>query len=331
MGRFSGIVDTGTAAEMRLDRYAADRLGLLSRSQIKNRSTEVKLNGKTVKLSKQVRSGDSLELVWLDSVPQTLEPENIPLDILYEDSRVIVVNKAAGMVVHPGAGNHGGTLANALLYRRLRKNLLCGETPGRDGQALRTGIVHRLDKDTSGVIIAAWDDSALAFLAAQFKAGKTKKRYAALVTGTPENAEGIITGFVIRDRADRKKFTVTDVPGKGKAARTRYRVIRSWGAYSLLLLRPKTGRTHQLRVHLKSIGHPVAGDPIYGYKEKPSVLVHKGLMLHAYSLEITLPGPLPGALRREGAPLPDERPALFKAPLPLSFRENIAALKRRFP
>jgi 23S rRNA pseudouridine1911/1915/1917 synthase len=233
---------------------------------MKIRSVEAKLNGKAVKLSKPVRPGDTLELRWRDGAAETLIPENIPLDILYEDGRTVVINKAAGMVVHPGAGNHGGTLANALLFRRLRKNRASGVSETFRPEMLRTGIVHRLDKDTSGVIIAAYDDNALAFLASQFKAGKAKKRYAALVCGTPENREGIITGSIIRDPRDRKRFTITGVPGKGKASLTRYRVVRSWGAYSLVLVRPKTGRTHQIRVHLKSLGHPVAGDPIYGYR-----------------------------------------------------------------
>jgi 23S rRNA pseudouridine1911/1915/1917 synthase len=309
VGEFSGIVQAGPGVEMRLDRYASECLKLLSRSQMKSRSVTAKLNGKAVKLSKPVRPGDVLELRWEDKIPETLEPENIPLDILYEDDRTVVVNKAAGMVVHPGAGNHGGTLANALLFRRLQRNLLPG------AETLRTGIVHRLDKDTSGVIIAAYDDKALAFLASQFKAGKTKKRYVALVSGTPANVEGIITCPLVRDPRDRKRFAVSAVPGKGKASLTGYRVIHSWGLCSLLLVRPKTGRTHQIRVHLRSIGHPVAGDPVYGYRDLP--FLHGGLMLHAYSLEITLPD--------------HEAPSRFRALLPQAFRENIRILKRRFP
>ncbi|MDR2049362.1 MAG: RluA family pseudouridine synthase [Treponema sp.] len=314
MGEFSGIVETGPDDGMRLDRYASEYLKILSRSQMKSRSVEAKLNGKTVKLSKPVRPGDALELRWQDKIPETLIPENIPLDILYEDDRTAVVNKAAGMVVHPGAGNHSGTLANALLFRCLQKNLVPGVVGTFCPGTLRAGIVHRLDKDTSGVIVAAYDDAALAFLASQFKAGKAKKRYAALVRGTPADNEGIITGSLVRDPRDRKRFTITGVPGKGKASLTRYRVIRSWGAYSLLLVRPKTGRTHQIRVHLKSLGHPVAGDPVYGYRE---TFLRGGLMLHAYSLEITLPD--------------HDSPSRFRAPLPPSFRENISLLKRRFP
>jgi 23S rRNA pseudouridine1911/1915/1917 synthase len=319
VGSFSGIVQTGQEAGIRLDRYASEYLKLLSRSQMKSRSVTAKLNGKAVKFSKPVRPGDVLELRWEDEIPETLEPEDIPLDILYEDDRTVVVNKAAGMVVHPGAGNHSGTLANALLFRRLQKNITpdppCFGIVWQNVPALRTGIVHRLDKDTSGVIIAAYDDKALAFLASQFKAGKTKKHYAALVSGTPANAEGIITGSLVRDPRDRKRFAVSAVPGKGKASLTRYRVIRSWGLCSLVLVRPKTGRTHQIRVHLRSIGHPVAGDPVYGYKDLP--FLRKGLMLHAYSLEITLPD--------------HDFPSRFKAPLPPSFRENIRILKRHFP
>jgi 23S rRNA pseudouridine1911/1915/1917 synthase len=300
---YGGIVDTGTESEMRLDRYAAERLKLLSRSQIKTRSLDARVNGKAVKLSYPVKSGDRLELRWQRQAEEKLESENIPLDILYEDDRVVVVNKPAGMVVHPGAGNPRGTFANALLYRRF---LRFGKAaPGGENRNLRTGIVHRLDKDTSGVIIAAYDDEALAYLAAQFKAGAVRKRYAAVVCGAPYPGRGVIRGAIIRDPADRKRFTVVPPDsGRGKSAQTAYRALRSRGGYSLLLVRPRTGRTHQIRVHLKSIGHPVAGDPLYGFRSGP--ISPSGLMLHAYSLLITLPG--------------HDAPSLFKAPLPVRFR-----------
>jgi 23S rRNA pseudouridine1911/1915/1917 synthase len=322
---FSGIVDT--EEPVRLDRYASENLGIMSRSQMKSRTMEATLNGKAVKLSKPVKKGDRLELSWQEFVEEKLVPENLPLNILYEDSRVIVINKEPGMVVHPGAGNPGGTMANALLYRRL--NRMADEAAPAMGEAAeaglamngagpRTGIVHRLDKDTSGVIIAAWDDAALAFLAAQFKARKTKKRYAAIVHGVPQNS-GIIDMPLIRDPQDRKRFTVSAVPGKGKPAQTRFRIIRSWDAYSLLLLRPRTGRTHQIRVHLKSIGHSIVGDPVYGRRDsrgEPRTVhpanVTGGLMLHAYSLEICLPG--------------HDSTTLFKAPLPRRFREFVKTL-----
>jgi 23S rRNA pseudouridine1911/1915/1917 synthase len=316
---------------LRLDRYVAEELKLLTRSQLKTKLLQARLNGKPVKLSRPLKPGDLLELSWAESGPLDLIPEDIPLDILYEDGRVIVINKAQGMVVHPGAGNPSGTLANALLYRRLTRPgsplpatspvpatssvPLPGTSPPSPSSvplpgslpatSIRPGIVHRLDKDTSGVIIAAWDDAALAFLADQFKARTVKKTYLALVQGTPKEPQGAIETRLVRDSRDRKRFTVSF--DRGKAALTRYRVIRSWGAWSLLLLRPKTGRTHQIRVHLRHLGHPILGDPIYGAADRhfPGAT----LMLHARTLSITLPGMA--------------EPSIFKAPLPERFREVI--------
>lgn len=292
MGRFSGRAEIPEGAEMRLDRYAAECLKLFSRSRLKSRRAEAKLNGKPVKLSKPVKDGDLLELIWHDEPLSVLEGEDIPLDVLYEDNRVIVVNKKPGMVVHPGAGNRRGTLANALRFRRPSAQAYSGE-----GENVRAGIVHRLDKDTSGVIIAAWDGDALDFLAAQFRARTLTKRYLALVQGIPPE-RGIINAPIGRDTKNRKRFTAA-LSG-GKPALTAYRLLRIFNGYSLVALRPKTGRTHQIRVHLASIGHPVAGDPLYG---RPHPL---GLMLHAYSLEIILPG--------------QGEASLFKAPVPERFR-----------
>jgi 23S rRNA pseudouridine1911/1915/1917 synthase len=293
----------------RLDRYVAEDLKLLTRSQLKTKLLGAKLNGRPAKLSRVVKPGDLLELDWADPEPLTLLPEDIPLDILYEDHRVAVINKAQGMVVHPGAGNRGGTLANALLYRRLRRSPpaagVSGLVPG-----CRPGIVHRLDKDTSGVIIASYDDAALAFLADQFKARTVKKTYAALVRGTPGEAAGIVETRIVRDSRNRKRFTAS--ADRGKPALTRYRVIRSWGAYSLLALSPRTGRTHQLRVHLRHLGCPVLGDSVYGSPDKR--FPRATLMLHARTLTIILPG--------------RDAPSLFKAPLPARFRDCIAAMPR---
>ncbi|MDR2742252.1 MAG: RluA family pseudouridine synthase [Treponema sp.] len=294
---------------LRLDRYVAEYLGLLSRSQIKAKNLAARINGKNVKISRQVKTGDLLELSWAEAGPSDLIPEDLPLDVIYEDSRVVVINKAQGMVVHPGAGNHTGTLANALLFRRLER--------GGEGEGFRPGIVHRLDKDTSGVIIAAYDDEALAFLAEQFKARKTRKIYAALVTGVPLEPEGIIETFIARDSRDRKKFAVS--PGKGKAARTAYRVVHVWKGYSLLMLRPRTGRTHQIRVHLKYLGCPILGDPLYG---KPDGRFPRAaLMLHAKSLSLVIPGP-PGCRTAMG------EYRTFRTPLPGRFRELLGILRR---
>jgi 23S rRNA pseudouridine1911/1915/1917 synthase len=303
MPGYSRTVEGGIGEGLRLDRYVAEELKLLTRSQLKTKLLGARINGKPVKLSRAVKPGDLLELSWAEPEPLDLIPEDIPLRILYEDHRVVVINKAQGMVVHPGAGNRTGTLANALLFRR--RGYAGSNTVGTVPGNFRPGIVHRLDKDTSGVIIAAYDDSALAFLADQFKARTVKKTYAAIVQGTPKELRGIIEAPIVRDSRDRKRFTVS--AGRGKSALTRYRVIRSWGGYSLLLLRPRTGRTHQLRVHLRHLGHPILGDPVYGAADKRFPL--GTLMLHAWALSITLPG--------------QEAPSTFKAPLPERFREII--------
>ncbi|MDR2782928.1 MAG: RluA family pseudouridine synthase [Treponema sp.] len=292
--------------EMRLDRFVAEKLKLLTRSQVKTRRLIARVNGKPVKISRIVQNGDRLEFSWDEAAPTGLTPENIPLETLYEDNRVIVINKRQGLVVHPGAGNASGTVANALLYRRLS----CGGI--QTGAAFRPGIVHRLDKDTSGVLIAAYDDDALAFLSDQFKNRKARKLYAAMVQGIPKTASGVIEGNIARDSHNRKRFSVSC--DKGKPALTYYKTIRSWekpsnaapytagGGYgkpcALLLLRPKTGRTHQLRVHLRHIGHPILGDPIYGAPDP-----HMGLMLHAKSLSIILPGET--EMRTFKTPLPE--------------------------
>ena len=314
MPAFSCTVEDDIPSGLRLDRYAAEHLKILSRSQIKARRLEARLNGKAVKISRIIRGGDHLELSWAEAESSFLVPQNLPLDVIYEDKRVIVVNKAQGMVVHPGAGNRQGTLANALLYRRLEKS---GAGPEEDHSALgqRPGIVHRLDKDTSGVIIAAWDDEALAFLSEQFKARKVRKTYAALVQGRPREPQGRIEKRIRRSPRDRKTFTVSDT--EGRPSLTCYKLIHSWEDYSLLLLRPKTGRTHQIRVHLKYLGNPILGDPLYG-REDPRFR-KAALMLHAKSLSLILP-PLNNSA--------SSSPETFTTPLPDRFREIIKKLGR---
>jgi len=333
----------GIVAELdgsiRLDRYIAETLNLLTRSQIKTRALEAKLNGKAVKISRPVKTGDRLELSWLPAAPLYLEPENITLDIMYEDDRCVVINKSQGMVVHPGAGNHSGTLANALLWRRvhrLNREQTGSEAPETiDNKAgagfsltnYRNGIVHRLDKDTSGVIIAAYDDEALAFLSAQFKARTVRKHYLALVQGTPADTEGGIHTRLIRDARNRKRFTAIPVETgasnkmQGKIAFTRYRILKTWPGYSLLLLMPRTGRTHQLRVHLQYAGCPIVGDTIYnplyepGRSMRDKYFPGASLMLHASRLAIILPG--------------KTEQQVFKAPLPDRFKSIISTLNRR--
>jgi 23S rRNA pseudouridine1911/1915/1917 synthase len=280
----------------------------MRRSQIKTRRLQATVNGKTAKLSRLLKAGDTLSLVWQDAPPTDIIPEYIPLDIVYEDERVIVVNKPQGLVVHPGAGNPSGTLANALLWRLCQKHGgAAGDIAGILSGNRRPFIVHRLDKDTSGLLIAAWDGDALAFLADQFRARTVRKTYAAIVKGRPARDRGVISSNIVRDRNDRKRFTVSD--SAGRSAITRYRVVRSAGDFSLLKVSPKTGRTHQIRVHLRSIGHPVIGDRLYGFSAGPSVsagMPRPTLALHSKTLEIVLPG---GGRTR------------FTTALPLRFKE----------
>jgi 23S rRNA pseudouridine1911/1915/1917 synthase len=289
-----------------LDVYTASVLRILTRSQIKSRNLTATVNGKAAKLSSPVKTGDRIALSWDEKPPSELPPENIPLSVIYEDENCVVLNKAQGMVVHPGAGNYRGTLVNALLWRRMAAG--SGHFSVDDVRAdLRHGerpfIVHRLDKDTSGVLIAAYTEDALRFLSGQFKERAVKKTYAAIVAGVPLQELGLIDTSICRDPRNRKTFMVSEAGGKGKRAVTRYKLIRSVASggdvYSLLLLRPRTGRTHQLRVHLRHIGCPILGDPIY-HKKNPCFPAAT-LMLHALALEITLPG---GERRMFRAPLP---------------------------
>ena len=313
MRGYSGPVSGAIPGELRLDRYIAEYLRLLSRSQIKAKKLRAVVNGKEVKVSRLVRPGDLLELRWPDPEPGTLLPEDIPLDIIYEDSRLVVVNKAQGMVVHPGAGNHSGTLANALLGRRLKRDGERAETRGPFPDR-RLGIVHRLDKDTSGVIIAAYDDETLAFLSAQFKERRTRKIYAAIVRGSPPASRGRADARIARDSRDRKRFTVSK--DRGRIALTQYKLVKELGEYSLLLLKPRTGRTHQIRVHLKYLGCPILGDPIYGRGDPR--FPDATLMLHAKSLSIAMPG---------SASLPETPLRTFSAPLPPRFTAFLRAFR----
>jgi 23S rRNA pseudouridine1911/1915/1917 synthase len=326
-GNYSGIVKE-IPGKIRLDSYAAEHLNLLSRSQIKSRLLQARINGKEVKLSRLIKAGDMLELSWLSAAPQYLVPECIALDVLYEDDHCAVINKPQGMVVHPGAGNHSGTLANGLLWRRLHRtdnSPLAGTAKNTHVENLRTGIVHRLDKDTSGVMIAAYDDESLAFLSAQFKNRNVHKQYLALVHGTPSETSGSICTRLVRDPRERKRFAAQPVTTQsgpkqkepGKIALTRYRILKSWGDYSLLLCKPKTGRTHQIRVHLSYLGNPILGDPVYNSgisKTAQSLPLLNGatLMLHAYKLSIVLPK--------------QQEKSVFKAPMPERFKAIIARL-----
>jgi 23S rRNA pseudouridine1911/1915/1917 synthase len=301
---------------MRLDSYIAEKLAILTRSQVKARGLKALVNGKDVKASHLVKAGDALELSWDEAESPVLVGEDLPLDVIYEDDKVIVINKAQGMVVHPGAGNFRGTLANALLYRRIQKGKAASDS-------LRPGIVHRLDKDTSGVLIAAWDDATLAYLGNQFKEHTVRKTYAAIIQGEPPEKEGTIETRICRDSRNRKLFTVCPRDsGRGKIAITRYRCLWTRHAggqsYSFLVLKPRTGRTHQLRVHLKYLGCPILGDPLYGKSDKK--FPKATLMLHAAVLLIKIPADIPGH------PLIKSEERVFRSPLPLRFKDIIQCL-----
>jgi 23S rRNA pseudouridine1911/1915/1917 synthase len=250
------------------------------------RIQKILLNGKQSKLAKRIKAGDRLEIFYSDPPALDVVPEKINLDIIYEDSSVCVINKPAGMVVHPGCGNHRHTLVNALLhhFEGLKNNF--------PAQELRPGIVHRLDKDTSGVIITAKNVRTLEYLSAQFKHRSVKKLYLALLKGGLKRTQGKIDTWIFRDPKHRKRFScipyTDDPPSGARRALTFFKVLKTWGDIHLVRLRPYTGRTHQLRVHMKYVNSPIIGDTLYGTKK--TARNHESLMLHACSLRIKIPG-----------------------------------------
>ncbi|MBI5892192.1 MAG: RluA family pseudouridine synthase [Deltaproteobacteria bacterium] len=248
----------------RLDTYLSKKIPEISRSQIKKLidTGNVLLNNHPAKAGRKLQDRDVVHITIPE--PKTLEvtPQKIPLDILYEDKSIIVVNKPAGMVVHAGAGNTEKTLVNALLYH-------CKDLSGIGG-VLRPGIVHRLDKDTSGAIVAAKNDKAHLSLTKQFKERIIKKKYIALVWGVVKDDEGIIDMPIGRHISHRQKMSIS--AKRGRSAVTHYKVLKRFSRWTLLEIRIETGRTHQIRVHLSAIHHPVVGDTVYGKKTMPSFL-----------------------------------------------------------
>lgn len=261
----------GTRLDIYLARDAAPPEGW-TRSAIQKMIAggAITLNGKPAKPGARLKSGDRIEIATLPPVETALRPQPLPLDILYEDADLIVLNKAPGMVVHPAAGWKEGTLVNALLHH-------CPDLPGIGGER-RPGIVHRLDKDTSGVMVVAKHGQAFQHLAAQFKERRVAKEYVALVWGRMAREQGTIDRPIGRHRSERKKMSSVSAGSRVRAAETEWRVEeffpfgRAGGRFaglSLLRLRPRSGRTHQLRVHLADEGHPVVGDPVYGPRRRP--------------------------------------------------------------
>jgi len=276
-------IEVDCLSPQRIDQFLVARLPELSRSRIQAllKSGDILLNAAKTKAKQSVSSGDVISVTIPEPTKAEAQPEDIPLDVIFEDEHIIVINKAHGMVVHPAAGNADGTLVNALLFHC--KGQLAGE-----GGADRPGIVHRLDKDTSGCIIAAKNDAAHQSLVSQFANRTTEKRYLTVVQSTPNKPEDSIFTHIGRHPVNRMKMAVCN-PGSGKTAITDYRVIyQAPDETCLILCDLHTGRTHQIRVHMCHIGTPILGDPIYA-KPNRQIVRPGRLMLHAWQLVIDHP------------------------------------------
>lgn len=322
----------GLISPCRIDVYCTEKLKRLSRSQLKTGLKSLYVNSQKAKLSRNVQNGDLIELVWDNPIPEYAHPQKLMLNIIYEDENIIVINKERGMVSHPAGGNWDNTLVNALNYYRLYDSKIRDELAVELNKLLseevktienfflepyRMGIVHRLDKETSGLIITARNLKTEKLLKSFFKKRVVKKYYLAVLDGVPPKM-GRIKTSVFRSSSDRKKFSVSADLSKGKIALSAYKVLKSNGKMSLVLFRIFTGRTHQIRLHAKFMGCPVAGDKIYGKKktgfDKKTGLVKKAglekagmpLMLHAYKLII------PDGLNSKKE---------FKAPIPNDFKQ----------
>ncbi len=264
---------------VRIDQYLTSNNQLeLSRSRIKKLADSdcILLNGTAVKSSKTIKEGDVIEIHLEEEEVLDIVPKDIPLDIVYQDQDVAVINKPQGMVVHAGSGTKGDTLVNALMYH-------LDNLSGING-VIRPGIVHRIDKNTSGLLVVAKNDSAHVSLARQIEKKTCKRIYIALLEGNLKSDSGTIRTFIDRDKKDRTKMAVVDF---GREAVTDYKVLKRYQGYTLCKFSLQTGRTHQIRVHAKHIGHPVVGDPEYGYKTQKFKL--DGQLLHAYRLEFVHP------------------------------------------
>lgn len=291
-------------SSVRIDRYLSDACPELSRSFLQKlvKSELIEVNQKTVKSSFKVSGGDSIVFELPEATEPEIPAEDIPLDILYEDSDIVIVNKPKGMVVHPAAGHYTGTLVNALMYH-------CrGDLSGING-VMRPGIVHRIDMDTTGVLIVCKNDLAHNGVAEQLKEHSSTRKYFAIVHGVIKNDTGTVDAPIGRHPVDRKRMSVNRE--QGKEAVTHYRVLERFNRFTYVECRLETGRTHQIRVHMTSIGHPLLGDNVYGPAKCPYRL--QGQTLHAGVLGIMHP--------RTGAYME------FTAPLPPYFEELLRVLR----
>ena len=287
----------------RIDALLSRKFPALSRSLIQKcmEAGTVTVNGKPVKKNARANAGDEIVFAFPETESLPVEPQDIPLDIVYEDEDIIIVNKARGMVVHPAPGHPDGTLVNALLYR-------CGDSLSGIGGVQRPGIVHRIDKDTSGLLAVAKNDFAHQGLSAQLSDHSLCREYVAVVNGNFREESGVVDRPIGRHPVDRKRMAVTEK--NSKRAVTHWEVLENYRGYSMVLCRLETGRTHQIRVHMASIGHPLLGDGLYGAKCPDKGL--EGQCLHARRLCLIHP--------RTGEALQ------FEAPLPDYFNEILARL-----
>lgn len=292
----------------RIDRLISKEAEHITRSAAQTliAAGAVRLNGNPVLKSVKPAVGDEIVITLPQPKPLEAQPENIPLDILYEDNDLLVVNKPKGMVVHPAPGNTTGTLVHALLHH-------CGDSLSGISGVVRPGIVHRIDKDTSGLLIVAKNDFAHVRLAAQIKAHSFRREYQAVVYGRLKEETGTVNAPIGRNPADRKKMAVLFSGGAARTAVTHYQVIREYQGFSHLRLQLETGRTHQIRVHMAYIGHPVAGDAVYGPKKVLSFL--QGQCLHAGLIGFVHPR--------------TEQYMELTAPLPAYFQQFLSGLTKR--
>ncbi len=278
----------------RLDKLLSGIMPDLSRSHLKRLIEDgaVKVNGAAAKPNKKLKPGDVIDLTLPEPKATEIEPEDIPLDIVYEDGSMLVVNKPQGMVVHPAPGNYSGTLVNALMYH-------CGDSLSGINGEKRPGILHRIDKDTSGLLLVAKNDNAHLKLSEQIKAHSLTRAYKALVHGNIRQDSGRIDAPIGRHPVDRKRMTITSK--NSREAVTNYRVLERFGSYTFAECVLETGRTHQIRVHMSKNGHPIVGDKTYGVKKEEFSL--NGQLLHAYKVGFIHPDT--GEYMEFTSPLPD--------------------------
>ncbi|MCM1173972.1 MAG: RluA family pseudouridine synthase [Blautia sp.] len=300
MKEFTYIIEPEEEEE-RIDKWISGTLPSLSRSYIQKliRENSVWVNGRAQKASYRVKAEDIICFRIPDASQPSIPAENIPLSILYEDEDILIVDKPKGMVVHPAPGHYSGTLVNAVLFH-------CKDNLSGINGILRPGIVHRIDKDTTGSLIVCKNDTAHQFVASQLKEHSITRKYRAIIHGRPdimpgrlEAEEGCIDAPIGRDEKDRKKMAVNEK--NGKRAVTHYKILKTFREYSYIECRLETGRTHQIRVHMASIGHPLLGDTVYGGNRKTNYHL-EGQTLHAMTIGLKLPST--GAYLEVSAPLP---------------------------